>query len=200
MHPSAPMADTEVKDATTVAKASGRRRRGRRVAAVTGAASMALVLGACFGPMTSAGTTIATSCTSHDKTGAVTGTFDADLTVGLSAPKWTGTDSDMPFRGASMSGTGSIQDPTILAFSVDGASPSSLQYTRNASDDGFDNVQKRHVWAEVGANVTASFASVLVIHINGSNVTYDLCTPVEGADATVITVPVVEAPPEAPAR
>ena len=97
---------------------------------------------------------------------------------------------EIPFRGASLSGVGTIDDPTILSFSIDGASPANLAYWRNAADDGFDDVQKRTVTAPVGGTVTASFANVLVIHVAGDVVTYDLCLPAAGADTAVISLPV----------
>ena len=72
------------------------------------------------------------------------GTFDAAVDVGVSAPSWTGDGDDIPFRQATLSGVGTIDDPTVLSFAIDGASPTNLYFGRNASDDGFDDAQKRH--------------------------------------------------------
>jgi hypothetical protein len=190
MHVNAELADTQVRPTEKGPSRSPRRRRFRRVAAVTGTAAMAVALGACYGPIASGSSSIAVSCTSFDSSQNVTGTFDAQIDVGLSAPSWTGDGDQIPFRDATLSGVGTPEDPTILSFAIDGASPSNLYFARNAADNGFDDVQTRTVTAPVGGNVTANFANVLVIHVNGEDVSYDLCLPAAGEDTAVITLPV----------
>jgi len=160
------------------------------VAAITGTAAIAVGLGACYGPIASGSSSIAVSCTSFDSSQHVTGSFDASVDVGLSAPSWTGDGDDIPFRDATLSGVGTPEDPTVLSFALDGASPTNLYVARNAADNGFDDAQTRTVTAPVGGTVTASFANVLVIHVNGEDITYDLCLPAEGEDTTVISLPV----------
>jgi len=190
MHINAEMADKQVTYPDKRTSSTPRRRRLRRVAAITGTAAMAVGLGACFGPITSGSSTIAVSCTSFDSSQNITGTFDAEVAVGVSAPSWTGDGDDIPFRDATLSGVGTVDEPTVLSFAIDGASPTGLYFGRNAADDGFDDAQKRTVTAPIGGTVTASFANVLLIHVNGEDVSYDLCLPAAGEDTTVISLPV----------
>jgi hypothetical protein len=190
MHVNAELADTQVRTTERRTPRTPRRRRFRRVAAITGTAAIAVGLGACYGPIASGSSSIAVSCTSFDSSQHVTGSFDASVDVGLSAPSWTGDGDDIPFRDATLSGVGTPEDPTVLSFALDGASPTNLYFARNAADNGFDDAQTRTVTAPVGGTVTASFANVLVIHVNGEDITYDLCLPAEGEDTTVISLPV----------